>query len=120
MKDQTAASAKRKPYDFDARKPRNLGGSRVGRGHKGGRAQAARRRGYAGSDALGDGLEVVRRREGERGFAVLPRRRAVEWTPAWLSKYRRMSEDRERLSETSDARIRLAMVTPLTLRRLAT
>ena len=80
--------------------------------------------GYAGKpvdwvkEVAGCGLESARRRKGERGFAVLPRRRAIERTPAWLGKYRRMSEGCERLAETSDAWIRMAMIC-LTLRRLA-
>ena len=55
-------------------------------------------------------LEIARRRKGERGFTVLPRRRAVERTPAWLGKHRRMSKDCERLAETSEAWIRLGMI----------
>ena len=34
MKDQTATSAKRKPYDSDARKPQNLGARGYGAGIK--------------------------------------------------------------------------------------
>ena len=34
MKDQTATSAKRKPYDFDARKPQNLRARGYGAGIK--------------------------------------------------------------------------------------
>ena len=81
--------------------------------------------GYAGKlvdwvkEATGCKLEIVRRRKGERGFTVLPRRWVVERTPAWLGKYRRMSKDCERLAETSEAWIRLAMIC-LMLRRLAT
>ena len=68
----------------------------------------------------GDGcaLEIARRRKGERGFTVLPRRRVAERTPAWLGKHRRMIKDCERLAETSEAWIRPAMIC-LTLRRLA-
>ena len=81
--------------------------------------------GYAGKpvdwvkEVAGCELEIARRRKGERGFAVLPRRWVVERTPAWLSRYRRMSEACERLAETSDAWIRIAMIC-LTLKRLAT
>ena len=80
--------------------------------------------GYAGKlvdwleEATGCGLEIARRRKGKREFTVLPRRRVVERTPAWLNKYRRMSRDCERMAETSEAWIRLAMIC-LTLRRLA-
>ena len=81
--------------------------------------------GYAGKlvdwakETAGCGLESARRRKGERGFTVLPRRQAVERTPAWLDKRRRMSKDCERLAETSEAWIRMAMIC-LMLRRLAT
>ena len=70
-------------------------------------------------ETAGCALEIARRRKGERGFAVLPRRQAAERTPTWLGKHRRMSEDCERLSETWDAWILLAMIR-LALRRLAT
>ena len=48
-------------------------------------------------------LEIVKRPKGERGFKILAKRRVAERTPAWLSKHRRMSEDCERLAETSEA-----------------
>ena len=64
-------------------------------------------------------LEIVNRPKGERGFKILAKRRVAERTPAWLGKHRRMSEDCERLAETSEAWIRLAMIR-LTLRRMAT
>ena len=74
-----------------------------------------------GLDERGDGLRAGNReaRKGERGFTVLPRRWVAERTLAWLGKYRRMSKDYERLAETSEAWIRLAMIC-LMLRRLAT
>ena len=70
-------------------------------------------------EATGCALEIVKRPKGERGFKILAKRRAVERTLARLGRYRRMSKDYERLAETSDAWIRLAMIR-LTLRRLAT
>ena len=80
--------------------------------------------GYAGKpvewvrEEAGCALEIVRRPKGERGFTVLPTRWLVERTLAWLNKYRRMSKDCERLIETPEAWIRIAMIN-LTLRRLA-
>ena len=49
--------------------------------------------GGLGERSCGCALEIARRRKGERGFAVLPRRWVVERTLAWLGKYRRMSKD---------------------------
>jgi putative transposase len=63
-------------------------------------------------------LEVVRRREGQKGFAVLPRRWVVERTFAWLGFHRRLSKDYEALPETSEAMIYVAMIR-LMLARLA-
>jgi putative transposase len=63
-------------------------------------------------------LTAVRPPEGRRGFQVLPRRWVVERTFAWLCQSRRLSKDYERLCETSEALIYLAM-TRLMLRRLA-
>jgi putative transposase len=53
-----------------------------------------------------------------RGFQVLPRRRVVERTFAWISHNRRMSKDYERLSATGEAFVYVAM-TRLMVRRLA-
>ena len=53
-----------------------------------------------------------------RGFQVLPRRWVVERTFTWISQNRRMSKDYERLAETSEAFIYVAM-TRLMVRRLA-
>src|SRR3954452_13311052 len=53
------------------------------------------------------------------GFQVLPRRWVVERTFAWLGRNRRLSKDYERLCETTETWIYLAM-TRLMLRRLAT
>jgi len=63
-------------------------------------------------------LTTVARPEGQRGFAVLPRRWVVERTFGWLYQSRRLSKDYERLAETSEALIYIAM-TRLMLRRLA-
>ena len=53
-----------------------------------------------------------------RGLQVLPRRWVVEWTIAWIDHNRRMSKDYERLPESSEAFIYVAM-SRLMLRRLA-
>ncbi len=44
-----------------------------------------------------------------KGFEVLPRRWVVERTFAWLGRNRRMSKDYERLCETSEALVMVAM-----------
>jgi putative transposase len=66
----------------------------------------------------GISLQAVERPEGQRGFALLPRRWVVERTFAWLLQSRRLSKDYERLCETSEALIYIAMIR-LMLRRLA-
>jgi putative transposase len=52
-----------------------------------------------------------------KGFEVHPRRWVVERTFGWLVSYRRLGKDYERLTETSEAMIRVAMI-HLMLRRL--
>ena len=53
-----------------------------------------------------------------QGFVVLPRRWMVERTFSWLDQNRRMSKDYERLPESSEAFIYVAM-SRLMVRRLA-
>ena len=53
-----------------------------------------------------------------RGFQVLPRRWVVERTFSWIGQNRRMSKDYERLAESSEAFIYVAM-SRLMVRRLA-
>ena len=62
-------------------------------------------------------LDLVRRPQGVKGFVLLPRRWVVERTFAWLSRCRRLSKDYERLTESSEAMIHVAMIR-LMLRRL--
>ena len=62
--------------------------------------------------------ERIRKLLPEPGFKVLPRRWVVERTFSWIDKNRRMSKDYERLPESSEAFIYLAM-TRLMVRRLA-
>ena len=54
----------------------------------------------------------------QQGFVVLPRRWVVERTFSWIEQNRRMSKDYERLSESSEAFIYVAM-SRLMARRLA-
>lgn len=63
-------------------------------------------------------LEAVTRAAGQKGFAVLPHRWVVERTLAWLNLSRRLSKDYERLPESSETFVYLAM-TRLMLKRLA-
>jgi len=53
-----------------------------------------------------------------QGFQVLPRRWVVERTFSWIDKNRRMSKDYERLPESAEAFIYVAMSRLMT-RRLA-
>lgn len=62
-------------------------------------------------------LEVVRGKQDQRGFAVIPKRWIVERTYGWLNRYRRLSKDYEELPQTSEVMILIAM-SHLMLRRL--
>lgn len=66
----------------------------------------------------GIAAEVVKKKEGQRGFEVLPRRWVVERTFARITKCRRLDHDDEWLIETSEAMVKWAMVGLMT-RRLA-
>ena len=55
-------------------------------------------------------LEIVRRKEGTKGFEMLLRRRMVERTLVWLGKYRRLGMEYELLLSKSEALIYAAMV----------
>ena len=52
------------------------------------------------------------------GFAVLPRRWIVERTFGWLMRNRRLSKDYERMVQSSESFMEVAMIR-LILRRLA-
>ncbi len=67
---------------------------------------------------LGWTLEIVAKLGGQVGFQVLPKRWIVERTFAWLNRQRRLGKDYERLPETSEAFVYVAMIR-LMLRRLA-
>lgn len=45
-------------------------------------------------------LEVVKLPEARKGFVLLPRRRVVERSFAWLTRFRRLARDYERLPQT--------------------
>ncbi len=55
-------------------------------------------------------LVIIRRPEGSEGWVRLPIRWTVERTFAWLTKYRRLSVDREKSTRSAEAMIRLAMI----------
>jgi transposase len=63
-------------------------------------------------------IHIVRKPAGQRGFAVIPRRWAVERTLAWLTSHRRLARDYERDPAVSEAMIRWAAINTMT-RRLA-
>ena len=62
--------------------------------------------GYTGDEPkqiaaeLGMQLEVVKLPEAKRGFVLLPRRWVVERSFAWMTRFRRLARDFERLPET--------------------
>src|SRR3954462_2983121 len=58
-------------------------------------------------------LHIVRKPAGQQGFAVIPRRWAVERTFAWLTAHRRLARDYERDPRTSEAMIRWAAINPI-------
>lgn len=63
-------------------------------------------------------LEIVKRSDDQKGFAVQHRRWIVERTFAWLGKNRRLSKDYEANTRSSEAWIDVAMI-GLMVRRLA-
>jgi transposase len=69
-------------------------------------------------DALNIIVEIVKRTDDVKGFKVLPRRWVVERSFGWLVRNRRLARDYERLTATSEAMIKVAMIR-LMLVRLA-
>lgn len=63
-------------------------------------------------------LEVVERNREAQGFKVLPKRWIVERTFSWLIRNRRLSKDYERMVQSSETFIEVAMIR-LMVRRLA-
>lgn len=63
-------------------------------------------------------LDIVKRSDCAKGFEVIRKRWIVERTFSWLDKCRRLSKDYERLAETSEAWVHVAMIN-LMLHRLS-
>ena len=63
-------------------------------------------------------VEIVRKKDGQRAFEVLPRRWVVERTLSWISACRRLDHDYERLPEHSETIVHWAMI-GIMVRRLA-
>ena len=63
-------------------------------------------------------LDIVKRPEGIKGFLLLPTRWIGERTFAWVSRYRRLSQDDAYFTQMSETMIRVAMI-HLMVRRLA-
>jgi putative transposase len=63
-------------------------------------------------------LQIVKRYEDAQGFVLLPRRRVVERTLAWLSNYCYMSRGYEYWPETSESMVHVASIHVM-LRHLA-
>ncbi len=63
-------------------------------------------------------LQIVQRSADTEGFAVLPHRWIVERTLGWLMRNHRLSKDYERMVQSSESFIEVAMIR-LILRRLA-
>lgn len=63
-------------------------------------------------------VEIVKRPDSQKGFAVIAKRWIVERTLAWISRNRRLARDFENLARTATALVHLAMI-KLMLRRLA-
>ena len=62
-------------------------------------------------------VEIVKRSDQAKGFAVLPKRWIVERSLAWLGRCRRLAKDWECLNRTALAFLRLASIR-VTLRKL--
>ncbi len=62
-------------------------------------------------------VDIVRRPKGKKGWVKLPLRWTVERTFAWLGKCRRLTKDREKTVRSSEAYVKLAMIS-LMLNRL--
>ncbi len=63
-------------------------------------------------------VEIVRKKEGQKGFEPLPRRWVVERTLAWITAHRRLARDYERDPENSVSFIHWSMIRTMA-RRLA-
>jgi putative transposase len=63
-------------------------------------------------------LDIVEREPGQVGFKVLPRRWVVERTFAWLGRYRRLSKDYEKCTQSSEGMVYIASIHTM-LKRIA-
>ena len=63
-------------------------------------------------------LHIVSRPTGQQGFVLLPQRWVADRTFAWLGRSRRLNKDCKKLTITSEAMIKIAMI-HLMVRRLA-
>jgi putative transposase len=63
-------------------------------------------------------VEIVRKKDGQKGFKPLPKRWVVERTLAWITSHRRLARDYERDPESSTAFIYWSMIRTMA-RRLA-
>jgi len=54
-------------------------------------------------------LDIIQRRDGQKGFEVLPRRWVVERTFGWMIRWRRLVRDYERRIDVSTTTIHIAM-----------
>ena len=63
-------------------------------------------------------LDIVERPSDQVGFQVLPRRWVVERTFAWLGRYRRLSKDYEKCTQSSEGVIYIASIHTM-VRRIA-
>jgi putative transposase len=69
------------------------------------------------AETLGVQLEIRESESDTPGFAVEPKRWTIERTFGWFGGWRRLSKEHERLTETSEAIVRLASL-QLALNRL--
>jgi len=65
-------------------------------------------------------LDIVARDPAQQGFQVLPRRWVVERTFAWLGRYRRLSKDYEKCTQSSEGVVYIASIHTMLKRMTAT
>ena len=63
-------------------------------------------------------IEIIKRSDAIKGFAVLPRRWVIERTFSWFGRNRRLAKDWENLATTLQAFVALAAI-QIAIRRLA-
>jgi len=55
-------------------------------------------------------VQIVKKKDGQRTFEVLPRRWVVERTLSWISRCRRLGHDYERLPAHAETMVHWAMI----------